>query len=142
MTIHFMKNLFQNRFVAALLALATATVAHAVDDVLIADFEGPDYGAWKVTGEALGSGPARGALAGQMQVEGLLGKGLVNTFLGGDDALLGVAEEARHPLPPFAHRVADFVCTQPGATPPMPADYAAEFVGLRRTEGDSSGEGS
>ncbi len=42
----------------------------------------------------------------------------------------------------IAHRVADFVCTQPGATPPMPADFAAEFVGTRRTEGDSSGNRS
>ena len=67
-------------------AVATASVAHAADDVLIADFEGPDYGAWKATGEAFGGGPARGALAGQMQVEGFLGKGLVNTFRGGDDA--------------------------------------------------------
>jgi hypothetical protein len=119
-------------------AVATASVTHAADDVLIADFEGPDYGAWKATGEAFGSGPARGALAGQIQVKGFLGKGLVNTFLGGDDALRGVAEKARHPLLPFAHRVADFVCTQPGATPPMPPGFAAEFVGSRRTEGDSS----
>ena len=42
----------------------------------------------------------------------------------------------------IAHRVADFVCTQPGATPPMPADFTAEFVGTRRTEGDSSGNRS
>jgi fructokinase len=42
----------------------------------------------------------------------------------------------------IAHRVADFVCTQPGATPPMPADFAAEFVGTIRTEGDSSGNRS
>ena len=42
----------------------------------------------------------------------------------------------------IAHRVADFVCTQPGATPPMPADFADEFVGARRTGGDSSGNRS
>jgi fructokinase len=42
----------------------------------------------------------------------------------------------------IAHRVADFVCTQPGATPPMPADFADEFVGTRRTEGDPSGNRS
>ena len=68
------------------IALTTALGSRAADDLLIADFEGPDYGAWNTTGEALGSGPARGALAGQMQVEGFLGKGLVNTFRGGDDA--------------------------------------------------------
>jgi fructokinase len=42
----------------------------------------------------------------------------------------------------IAHRVADFVCTQPGATPPMQADFAAEFVDQRKTEGDSSGKRS
>jgi fructokinase len=42
----------------------------------------------------------------------------------------------------IAHRVADFVCTQPGATPPMPPGFAAEFVGPRRIEGDSSGNRS
>ena len=42
----------------------------------------------------------------------------------------------------IAHRVAEFVCTQPGATPPMPADFADEFVGTRRTEGDPSGNRS
>jgi len=42
----------------------------------------------------------------------------------------------------IAHRVADFVCTQPGATPPMPADLAAELVGTRKTEGEASGNRS
>jgi hypothetical protein len=35
-------------------------------------------------GEAFGKAPARGTLAGQQNVSGFLGKGLVNTFLGGD----------------------------------------------------------
>jgi len=50
-------------------------------DIVIADFEGPDYGDWKVTGEALGTGPAQGTLPKQMEVTGFQGKGLVNTFL-------------------------------------------------------------
>jgi sucrose-6-phosphate hydrolase SacC (GH32 family) len=58
--------------------------ARAADDILLADFEGKDYGAWKTTGTAFGSGPARGTLPGQMPVEGFKGRGLVNTFLGGD----------------------------------------------------------
>jgi sucrose-6-phosphate hydrolase SacC (GH32 family) len=53
-------------------------------DLLIADFEGNDYGEWKTTGEAFGSAPARGTLPGQMPVSGFEGRGLVNTFLGGD----------------------------------------------------------
>jgi fructan beta-fructosidase len=55
-------------------------------DVLIADFEGDTYGDWKTTGEAFGPGPARGALPGQMSVTGFLGRGLVNSFHGGDRA--------------------------------------------------------
>src|SRR5689334_13224056 len=58
--------------------------AFAADDVVFADFEGENYGDWKITGEAFGTGPARGALAGQMSVTGFRGKGLVNSFLKGD----------------------------------------------------------
>ena len=52
--------------------------------IVLADFEGPDYGGWKVTGEAFGKRPAKGTLPQQQKVSGFLGKGLVNTFLGGD----------------------------------------------------------
>jgi fructan beta-fructosidase len=54
-------------------------------DVVVADFEGEDYGAWKVTGTAFGKGPAHGTLPGQMEVSGFQGRGLVNSFVGGDD---------------------------------------------------------
>ena len=53
-------------------------------DVVIADFEGSDYGDWKVTGEAFGPGPARGTLPPQMEVTDFQGKGLVNTYFKGD----------------------------------------------------------
>ncbi len=65
----------------ALLALCVA--AHG-EDILIADFEGDDYGDWAVQGQAFGPGPARGTLPGQMQVSGYEGRGLVNSFYGGD----------------------------------------------------------
>ncbi len=58
--------------------------SRAADDILIADFEGTNYGNWKVEGTAFGKGPAKGTLGGQMEVTGFRGKGLVNTFLGGD----------------------------------------------------------
>lgn len=57
--------------------------------IFLADFEGEDYGNWIVEGEAFGSGPARGTLPNQQQVSGFLGKGLVNTYLGGSDRLKG-----------------------------------------------------
>lgn len=53
--------------------------------VVFADFEGTDYGAWTVEGEAFGAGPVREALPGQHPVEGFQGDGLVNSFVGGDD---------------------------------------------------------
>lgn len=46
--------------------LASAAPGQQRDDVPIADFEGRDYGDWKVEGEAFGPGPARGSLSGQM----------------------------------------------------------------------------
>src|SRR6516165_9332106 len=55
-------------------------------DILFADFEGPDYGDWKVEGTAFGKRPARGTLPNQMPVTGYLGKGLVNSYHGGDDS--------------------------------------------------------
>jgi fructan beta-fructosidase len=68
------------------LAVATTAQDAARPDVLVADFEGDDYGGWKPTGDAFGDAPARGTLPGQMPVEGYLGRGLVNSFRGGDDS--------------------------------------------------------
>jgi fructan beta-fructosidase len=78
-----MKSLF-----SMLMCYWMATVASAQDsDLLIADFEGQNYGDWKVTGEAFGPGPARGTLPNQMHVEGFKGKGLVNSFFKGDGSV-------------------------------------------------------
>ena len=52
---------------------------------LFADFEGKDYGEWKVEGEAFGKRPARGTLPEQQAVSGFRGRGLVNTYLGKDE---------------------------------------------------------
>lgn len=53
-------------------------------DILLADFEGETYGNWTVTGTAFGIGPARGTLPNQMPVSGFRGRGLVNSYVGGD----------------------------------------------------------
>jgi fructan beta-fructosidase len=75
----------------ALIGLLTASPAATAEDstrpdVVIADFEGDDYGGWKADGQAFGDRPARGTLPGQMEVSGFLGRGLANSFTGGDDA--------------------------------------------------------
>ncbi len=59
---------------------------HAASDIVFADFEGYNYGAWKVEGAAFGNGPSEGALPGQMSVSGYAGKGLANSYHGEDDA--------------------------------------------------------
>jgi sucrose-6-phosphate hydrolase SacC (GH32 family) len=69
----------------AALSLATLRLLGA-EDILIADFEGSTYGAWTVTGQAFGPGPAQGTLPGQMAVSGFKGQGLVNSFHQGDDS--------------------------------------------------------
>jgi uncharacterized protein (DUF608 family) len=51
---------------------------------VFADFEGDDYGDWTVAGTAFGRAPARGTLPDQSPVDGFAGRGLVNSFLGGD----------------------------------------------------------
>src|SRR6478672_1246708 len=67
-----------------LLLLAVLTAAADRPDILVADFEDDTYGDWTTTGTAFGTGPARGTLPNQMPVTGFLGKGLVNSYFGGD----------------------------------------------------------
>ncbi|MBW3622295.1 MAG: glycoside hydrolase family 32 protein [Armatimonadetes bacterium] len=55
-------------------------------DIVIADFNGLDYGNWSAAGTAFGTGPARGTLPNQMPVSGYEGRGLVNSYHGGDAA--------------------------------------------------------
>ena len=66
------------------LLLAPLALLHAADDIVIADFEGSDYGAWTVNGKTFGNSPAQGAKPGQQPVPGFEGHGLVNSF--GDDS--------------------------------------------------------
>src|SRR6476469_3087994 len=77
------------RISAILGTLLLAPVLTAADrpDILLADFEGDAYAeGWTTTGTAFGKGPAKGTLPNQMAVTGFLGKGLVNSYLGGDDS--------------------------------------------------------
>ena len=67
-------------------SIATPIQAAQSPDIVIADFEGPTYGDWKVEGTAFGKGPAHGTLPGQMPVEGFEGHGFVNSYNGGDDS--------------------------------------------------------
>lgn len=73
--------------IATLFAVACATSSFAQSaDITLADFEGSTYRDWKVEGSAFGSGPAQGTLPNQMRVFGYRGKGLVNSFRGGDES--------------------------------------------------------
>lgn len=69
---------------STMFAAANPSKAQARPDIVVADFEGTDYAGWNTTGQAFGSGPARGTLANQMPVSGYLGHGLANSFMGGD----------------------------------------------------------
>jgi fructan beta-fructosidase len=83
----FVRGHVMTRTFSLLSLLVVAAVVPAADqpDILIADFEGSTYGdGWKTTGTAFGTGPAKGTLPNQMPVSGFLGKGLVNSFRGGD----------------------------------------------------------
>lgn len=48
------------------------------------DFEAKTYEGWTIRGTAFGERPSHGTEAGQQQVTGFAGHGLVNTFQGGD----------------------------------------------------------
>jgi fructan beta-fructosidase len=72
-------------WLAMIVTGAEWTAARAqTPDIVIANFEGAGYGTWKVEGTAFGRGPAQGTLPNQMVVEGFQGRGLVNSFVGGD----------------------------------------------------------
>ncbi|MCP4644738.1 MAG: DUF4980 domain-containing protein, partial [bacterium] len=60
------------------------SLAAGADPILIADFEGSDYGGWQVEGDAFGRGPAKGTLPGQMRVGGYRGDKLANSYYGRD----------------------------------------------------------
>jgi len=81
---HRIGSLCRTALFAVLACLLGSSAARAAGDVLIADFEGADYGGWRAEGDAFGRAPARGTLSGQQNVHGFLGKGLVNTFLKAD----------------------------------------------------------
>src|SRR5215472_1334869 len=73
------------KWIVLLIALTQVAHAHR-SDVLVENFEGTTYGAWTVTGTAFGNGPAHGTLPNQMPVDGYQGKGLVNSYHGGDNS--------------------------------------------------------
>jgi len=56
------------------------------EDILLADFEGEDFGDWKAEGAAFANGPVAGTLQRQQKVSGFSGKRLVNSYVGGDNA--------------------------------------------------------
>jgi uncharacterized protein (DUF608 family) len=97
--LHSGRGLFGHRRNQALREDSTAMVvstAEAADPppevrkpIVLSDFESGDYGDWKVTGEAFGTKPPGGTLDQQQEVSGFQGKGLVNTYLGGNDRLQG-----------------------------------------------------
>jgi uncharacterized protein (DUF608 family) len=64
----------------------SAEVQPVAPPEVFADFEGKDWGNWKVEGTAFGTSPAHGTLPNQQRVSGFRGKSLVNSFNGGDDA--------------------------------------------------------
>ncbi|MGA2248269.1 MAG: DUF4980 domain-containing protein [Verrucomicrobiota bacterium] len=56
-------------------------------DIVIEDFEGANFGEWKVTGDAFGTGPAHGTLPNQMAVDGFLGASFASSYHHGDGSV-------------------------------------------------------
>lgn len=65
------------------ICVASAVVRGQTNDIMIADFEGDTFGNWTTQGEAFGSGPTAGAVAGQKAVKAFAGKRLANSAAGG-----------------------------------------------------------
>jgi len=57
------------------------------DVLVIGDFEDGTFGEWRVEGEAFGVGPATGSLHNQGKIKGYKGKGLVTSFVKGNESM-------------------------------------------------------
>jgi len=77
---------WERSWAALLLATLGWVRAVAAEDVLIADFEGTDFGGWTASGTAFGDAPATGTLPEQSAVGGFRGQGFVTSFHGRDRA--------------------------------------------------------
>ena len=67
--------------------------------LLVADFEGDDYGDWTAEGNAFGDGPVCGyQMRGMGSVFGYAGQKLVNTFLPNGDAATGTRVSPEFPI--------------------------------------------
>jgi len=55
------------------------------DEVMIADFEGADYGDWETTGDAFGISPAWRETEEMEEISGFEGKGLATSYQDGDE---------------------------------------------------------
>ncbi len=73
-------------FSLILLAAFSRLIAVSVDDILIADFEGEDFGPWTVSGVAFGTGPDRSGDESFPEVKGFEGKGVASSYFGGQRA--------------------------------------------------------
>ena len=74
-----------NKWFLLAMFMNVTTLANS-DDILIANFEGEDFGDWTVSGEAFGAGPTQGAIFRQKPLSGYLGLGLLNSYDGGEAA--------------------------------------------------------
>ncbi len=70
-------------------AVPTPVPENPRPDRVIAGFEGDAYMGWTAEGTAFGKGPSRGTEADQNPVSGFTGKGLVNSFRGGEGTAAG-----------------------------------------------------
>ena len=68
---------------ALLLGVAESRTAE-IPDLILADFESEDYGAWESTGTCFTDGPARGGQLATLEIEGALGHGVASSELQGD----------------------------------------------------------
>ena len=77
-------NLLSRLLLAALLGVSAPALRAASADLLIADFEGKDYGAWTSTGTAFRRGPARDAQLTTLEIEDARGHGVASSEIEGD----------------------------------------------------------
>ena len=140
---------------------AKANPEHAIykerGDVVFADFEGQDYGAWRASGPAFGEAPSR-YHAPNLALAGYQGNGMANSFAGGSDEWVGTLTSKSFAMEkPYLHvrlsgterrtnRVAHgqlfFALVTSGRFRPLTADGTGVFhwktINVKRTPGQVS----
>jgi hypothetical protein len=70
--------------IVIMMMVCSHTIYADSGEIVIADFEGEDYGSWQIEGEAFGTNPRWRETEAMEEISGFEGKGLATSYQDGD----------------------------------------------------------